>query len=291
MLFKDKKIIVCGIVRNAANGLKRNIPVVNQITSWFGDWRVVIYENDSTDNTKEILRAWGATDKERVHVIIEDKDSSSVVPSISSMKGVNPFCSHKRIDRMANLRNEYIDYINAMNWDADYMMIIDLDVYNINADGVANSLHLMNEWDIVTANGYSTSPTLKRRYHDAYALCKYGCEDKVQTLQEIAAMREAYAEIGTEPVRVFSAFGGLAIYNFKKINGARYVVCENEDPQVEVRCEHYGFIKQIMKKHGDLKVCINPKMYVHYQKVTPQIVFNSFKRLILSFFNSLFANG
>ena len=54
----NKSIIVCSIVRNAEKGLRRNVPVVKALCRRFGDYRVVVYENDSTDGTKEVLREW-----------------------------------------------------------------------------------------------------------------------------------------------------------------------------------------------------------------------------------------
>ena len=48
-------IIVCGIVRDAGKGLKNNIPVIDELCSYFKDYRIYVYENDSKDDTKELL--------------------------------------------------------------------------------------------------------------------------------------------------------------------------------------------------------------------------------------------
>ena len=48
-------IIICSIVRNAEKGLINNIPIIDALCEHFNDYKIIIYENDSTDNTKNIL--------------------------------------------------------------------------------------------------------------------------------------------------------------------------------------------------------------------------------------------
>ena len=50
------------------------------------------------------------------------------------------------------------------------------------------------------------------------------------------------------------------------VKGLRYEVYDNEDPRVEVKCEHYSIYKQ-MKERGYDKVYINPQMRIKYQEV------------------------
>ena len=58
-------VVVCGIVRNAERGLKANIPVVQSFCDCCKDWRVVVFENDSKDRTKDILRKYAINDEIR----------------------------------------------------------------------------------------------------------------------------------------------------------------------------------------------------------------------------------
>jgi hypothetical protein len=81
------------------------------------------------------------------------------------------------------------------------------------------------------------------------------------------------------PIRVFSAFGGLAIYQYEAIRDINYQLIFNNDNRVEVYCEHCSIYYQ-MQKNGYERVFINPNMYLHYQAVTFNIVFNTLKRKI-----------
>ena len=80
-------------------------------------------------------------------------------------------------------------------------------------------------------------------------------------------------------IRVYSAFGGLAIYRFEAVKGLRYACpsLRNDDDRVEVKCEHYSLYKQMAERGYD-KVFINPSMILKYQNLSIKIIFNSIKR-------------
>lgn len=280
------RLIVCGIVRDAEHGLRTNIPVIDALCRKFGDWKVVVFENDSKDATKSILREWAATSSGHVHAICSDADIGCTIPKSSEVT-VNPFFSRRRIEKMCRLRNQYLEYLEKQGWDADYLIVADLDVASISLDGILSSFDSAHEWDSVTAFGYSTSPRLKRRYHDTYALTKWG-EDAVPQTEE---MTIRYAdELGNlkpshDWIRVYSAFGGLAIYRFEAIKGLRYSVLDNADPMVEVRSEHVGLYKAMIECGFD-RIFINPAMRIHYQRVTLAIAWRSLCRKIDKLFNN-----
>ena len=277
---KDTTIIICGIVRDASRGLQRNIPVIDALCREMKDFRIVIYENDSKDNTKEQLRTWHDSDPVRIHTIMADTDPTKTIPSARAVKG-NPFFSHKRIDKMARLRNEYMEYVDEQGWTADYLMVVDMDVAQLYIGGILDSLRSEKEWDAVVANGYSTSPKLRRRYHDTYALTLWEDRNQPQTEAKIKELADRFGSLrrGDEWVRIASGFGGLAIYRFEAVKGLRYSAMENDDDRVEVRCEHYSIYDQMMSRGYD-RFYINPSMEIHYQRLTWRIIWNSLKRKI-----------
>lgn len=281
MNLKKKSIVICSIVRDAERGLQRNIPVIKELCKHFGHYKVVVYENDSTDRTKELLQAWMDEDTENVFCQMSDGLSAPTIPSASSVS-CNPFFSRKRIAKMVFLRNQYLEFIEQRQLKADYLMVVDLDVAQLYLDGILSSFApITPEWDAITAFGYSTSPKLKRRYHDTYALTEWGDENNPQTEQKIKLLADKYGILAVhdEWLRVFSAFGGLAIYRFKVIRGLRYQVLTNDDSRVEVRCEHYSLYKQ-MTEQGFNRFFINPGMVLKYQDLTWRIVINSLRRKI-----------
>lgn len=276
----NKRIIICSIVRNAEHGLKKNIPVIDKLCSYFKEYNIVVYENDSKDQTKEILKIWQEQAPNNIHISINDIDSGNTIPQASEVLS-NPFFSQRRIGKMVNLRNKYMDYIEDHGLTADYMMVVDLDVAQLYLEGILSSFKSNIEWDAVTAFGYSTSPKFKRRYHDTYALTMWGDEKKPQTEEKIKKNADKLGKLKPEDnwIRVFSAFGGLAIYKFEALKDIKYQLLENEDKRVEVKCEHFSITKQMAEK-GYNKFYINPGMQLKYQKLTLSIIFNRIKNLL-----------
>ena len=272
----DKSIVVCSIVRDAARQVVGNIPAIRWICAHFSWYRVIVYENDSKDNTARILQEWKASDP-AVHVISEHLG----IRTLPTRKEVasNPFFSQWRIEKMAMYRNRYLDYLEAQGWNPDYVMVVDLDVAGIDREGVMTSFTDACDWDVVTAFGYSLSPRLALRYHDSYALVEWGKENEVKTENEIAALSYSFATLKDrqEWVRVYSAFGGLAVYKYPALRGCRYGAEANGDSRVESRSEHVGLFHR-MYERGGIRVYVNPRMRVRYQKLTWRIVLNALQR-------------
>ena len=270
-----KSIIICGILRNAEKGLKRNIPVVNDLCKYFKDYHIVIYENDSTDNTKSILREWSKSAPEKIHVILEDTVKKESVFSAKAVRK-DPFV---RTQKLGECRNRYLQFIEEKGWVADYLMVIDMDVAKISVDAILTSFQSDVDWDAVAAFGYSLSPKLKKRYHDTFALTEYGDENNPQTHEKVTGLAEKYGKLKPNDnwVRVFAAFCGIAIYKFDALKGFRYITYPNDDPIVKCRCEHYSAGKYMAEKGYD-RFYINPAMVLKYQDLTWKIISSTIKR-------------
>lgn len=279
-LLQNKSLIICSIVRNAEAGLARNIPVINDLCTYFKDYKIVVYENDSKDNTKYILQKWHAQFPEKVHVSVNNLGAKSTIPQ-SKEVNVNPFFSSQRISRMVNLRNQYIEYIQKNNWSSDYVMVVDLDVAQLNLNGILSSFTSNIQWDAVTAFGYSISPKLKRRYHDTYALTMWGDENNPQTEAKIKEYADSLGKLKPTDdwVRVFSAFGGLAIYKYEAIKDIKYQLIYNNDSRVEVKCEHYSITEQMISK-GYNQFYINPSMQLKYQDISLKLILRNIKKIL-----------
>lgn len=274
-----ESIVICGIVRNAEQGLINNIPVINQFCNLFEDWKIIIYENDSSDHTKDILNFWQTQKPSQIHVLSEDVDHSPTIPS--NKDNVNPFFSFQRICKMAKLRNKYLDYVDMRNWNPHYLMVIDLDVSQLYLSGLISPFNRKEDWDLITAYGYSMSPHIRRRYHDTYALTEENCSDIPQTEEMIHSLAEKFAHYcqhTSKLIRVDSAFGGAAVYKYNAIKGLRYKVQLNNDFRVEVHCEHFSLNRQ-MAERGHNKIFIDPLMRLKYQTLTLDLIKTKIYRL------------
>lgn len=264
---KNKTVIFCGIVRDCEKNLSRNIPVIEKIATYFKSYQVILFENNSKDSTKQILTTWSNTNS-NVHVFINDFDESQY-KEIPVPAEYNPAFSKRRIQKMTDYRNMYLEYIEKNKIQADYIVIVDMDVRKIDIKGVLSSFGTEQQWDAIAANSHSLSPKFKRRQHDAYALIEDGKELIPQTEAMIDDNRVSWALLHRDMpfIRVASAYGGLAIYRFQAIQNLRYKIFENLTGGIEVRCEHFSLYQQ-MREKGYNKIYINPNMDILYQKTT-----------------------
>ena len=278
---EESFVVICSIVRNAEKGLKNNIPVIDKICRHFGAYQIVVYENDSKDATKRLLSEWMSQNPEHVHAFMEDYGIQTI-PRAESVR-CNPFFSLYRNERMSRFRNQYLEYIESKGWDPDYLMVVDLDVAKIDIKGVISSFYTDEEWDAITAFGFSLAPNMRLRYHDTYILVENGEENIRQTELSIKNKAEKFARYyGSENlIPVYSAFGGLAIYKYDRVKGLRYKAMPNDDYRVESRGEHFSLYKQ-MNERGPLAVYINPKMRIKYQNVDLALIWKTLRRKVSS---------
>jgi hypothetical protein len=273
----SSSIAICGLARNCARSLPENIKFIEHLRGLFADSVVVVVENDSTDKTRMLLDQW-ANQSNGVDIIDGDKERAK---HVTSNPNVNPYYSRSRVTRLAHFRNQYLSKIFGSGKSFDYLLVIDWDVDKISWDGVIDSFIKRNHWDIVTAYGYSISPKLTERYYDTYALVLLGDEAKPQTEKSIKLLQHNSNLKGRqhEMLKVYSAFGGFAIYKFSAIQDLFYGVLDNQDSRVEVRCEHFSLFQAIHEKIINVRVLVNPAM---------RLRFDRFSNILLRKFSDVF---
>lgn len=274
-LMSKSSIAICSIVRNADKLLEKNIPHIENLRAKFKKSTVIVFENDSDDNTKSLLNNWS---KNFNNVLVECENFNQNTIPKKDLNGVNKFFSIERISKMVEYRNQYLEKLRNLNFNYDYVIVIDIDIENFSLNGIAHSFGLANQWDVVTANGYSYSSSLQRRYHDTYALVEIGNEFEAQTEQIIFNNQKKWSFLrsGTPMIPVYSAYGGLAIYRYQLLKNKKYEVVENLDKRVAIRCEHFALHEQIQNDTNS-RIFINPEMEVFYERIT----FSKVKNLIL----------
>jgi hypothetical protein len=274
----SSSIAICGLARNCARSLPENIKFVEELRSYFRFLQVVIVENNSHDNTRVILDSW--SENSSYVVILDGGTRSTASKSDQYSTNANPYYSHKRISYLASLRNQYLNYIKSNARAYDYILVLDFDVDKITLTGVLNSFEQRDNWDVACAYGYSISPRLQERIHDTYAMVLLGKENKPQQERPIKQLQRDVRLDKKEGslLPVYSAFGGLSIYKAGLLEGISYQALSNDDPRVEVRCEHFSICHQLHQKRAT-RVVINPRMYLRYELFFDTL-FRFFNKLI-----------
>lgn len=128
---------------------------------------VLLVENDSTDNTRQLLLDWAAEAGSRVFIL--GCGVNAPVCTLNAPATVGHPVSSARIRKMATLRNLILDFLAAEKTkiEYDYLFVWDCDIIGrLYADGVAHTMgvfHSRADVDGMCALGLSWWPFGLRR--------------------------------------------------------------------------------------------------------------------------------
>jgi len=239
---KDSTALFCAIARNVEETLPYTIARIERSGGMFKAWHCFIYENDSTDNTKNILAQWSKCPN--ITVVSED---------LGKVRHKQDMTLDRTKD-MAQYRNRYLDFAKTYRPTWDYMLVFDTDLQGgWSYEGVANSFG-HEGWDVIGSNGliYRNNPdnnNPEKLYYDTYAW-RYLDDDTIHD-EKVNLMK---LNRGEEPFMVNSCFGGLAIYRNECI--ASDIEYKGND------CDHPTLHKQI-RNNGHTVWC-NPSQITVY---------------------------
>jgi hypothetical protein len=216
---KGLSAVICGITKDDAAVLPLTIARIEKTGSFFRDYRVIIYENDSRDNTLDLLEKWAAANP-RVKILTESISGTEIM-------------QWSRTEKLAHFRNRYLQLIKEDKEYAtfDFVIVADLDLKGgWSNDGIATSF-ARTDWDMVAANsiGYHN---LRRTYYDTFALLP-------KNIFKTGLVYKLFGEgwqlhRGDQFIKIQSGFGGLALYRKEAIIARQYCGIING----EKVCEH-----------------------------------------------------
>lgn len=231
---KNASVIICGLTKDDASILPLTIRRIEKTGRCFSDYRVIVYENDSHDNTLDILKNWEAVNP-KVKIIAESIQGTEVR-------------QWSRTEKLAHFRNRYLRLIRESSQYSgfDFVIVADMDLKGgWSNDGIATSF-ARSDWDIVAANsiGYHY---LRKTYYDTFALLP-------KTILKTGGFYKIIGEgwqlrRGDPFIRISSGFGGLALYRKEAILSREYCGSVNG----EKKCEHIS-----LNADNSLRCFLNP---------------------------------
>lgn len=163
-MFKTNyKVIICGVVKNVELVIDKNIKYAIETGNLFEKFKIVIYENNSTDNTKDLLHSYD--NNKNIKIICEnienfDKKQNNKIWTYTEVTGSDHPC---RIEHICNARNKLLEEINKPEYDEyTHVIVIDFDSNGWDIKGILNSFMIEDKWDAIFANS--------SEYYDYYAL-------------------------------------------------------------------------------------------------------------------------
>ena len=230
--------------------LARNFAVLDdRMQRTFSEVVYCVYENDSTDGTAEWIRHLSAR-RDDVRLLSEQ----GYRPAMADGRD-----SRSRYERMAACRNQCLDLARQHAPRADYAIVLDIDFEDFEQVYVGEAIReidrLHPEWQALCGSGLSqrdlgffgpsmrvvpTRGSLPVRLYD------------IAAMETDAAPRDALA-VATmarpalhPPVRVRSAFGGIAVYRPAVLYDLHY---EGYD------CEHLSLHRRMQDVFMSYKLC------------------------------------
>lgn len=205
------RVAITGLARDLGPVLPITIRRIENLTRSFADARIVVFENDSRDETRSELVRWAARNRQ-VELITEVR-ADPVNPTTRCLA---------RAARMAAYRTRCQEAVLASCAGFDATIIIDFDIQGgFSCDGIASSFGQPG-WDFVGSNGLICRRHGLRmnalRQYDTWAL---RFDDRLTPLSTSAAGGLVY-ERGEPLVPVTSCFGGLGIYTMEAFRAGRY---------------------------------------------------------------------
>jgi hypothetical protein len=257
----DKSVAIVALARDCAGPLKKSIPKIERLRSFFSKSTVVVVEYDSIDDTKIILQQWTETASD---VIIISKDIYEDTIPKKTLKLINPASSAVRIEKMCRFRNIYMDYLHNHDDTFDFIIVIDIDVDEFTEDTILDALAAAPaDWVALFSNGVKYITLFGRkiqcRYYDDSAYIPY-TQDAAPcielTIDEMKINRDALSRNMKKSafVKCVSAFGGIGIYRYQYIKNTYYKTQPNtKNLYVESICEHIPF-NLSLRTHGSCYV-------------------------------------
>lgn len=258
-LASSSNILFCGIARNVEKTLQKNIDRMKFMGSYFKEYRIFIYENDSTDATKQILQ------NANIEYQSEHREDSCYWEDIQSGKVNNHL---HRCESLARCRNKYLEYARNYTKNYEYMCILDLDVRGWSYKGFFDSINRLYKTDNI---GCTSAYGVLSDFGNKYSL-----EENVNNLlmYDSFALRLEKQEIMSNiiqahfnkmkfdgPTVVKSNFGGMAIYKMPVIIKHSYSTKLSNN---FVDCDHVCINEAIL--NDNWKHILNPYMIVSYSK-------------------------
>lgn len=232
-LDSQRKALICGIIKNGESSFLQTKNEIEKIGSYFEDYRVIIYENNSSDSTKKLYGNWSKVDP---HVLFYSQDLSPWAIENLPLK-----IEDKRIFFISRARNIVLDVINESRFDGfDFVIMMDLDAFEpADCQEIKNIIeNPQQEWDAVFANG--SYDLLALRSPEFFLSPELVGDNWGQSLKVIRSqLKKRLDEVDWLPVD--SAFGGLAIYRKEALKKVRYGALLNKS----ILHRYHGYIEAL----------------------------------------------
>lgn len=266
-VLRASRVAFVGLARNCGAHLEQNLLRLEYLAAECREWRLHIEENDSEDNTAAVLT-----------VFAQRHRHATFASRRLGREQYGPEFAGRRTIALAEYRTACQTWVRECAADADFVVVIDWDAWggwwNDGVLGAAGWLAEMPEaygmasvslmqhpaHEVDPQGNASIKPSWL--HYDAWAVRGVGQRDNYE--DDYSTGRGGWKHqwlppIGTSPVLVSSAFGGMAIYRTAAYLAGTY--------QGETDCEHVSFHRSIAEATGQsLYLCPALRTIMHWME-------------------------
>jgi glycosyltransferase involved in cell wall biosynthesis len=248
-----QKICIISLTRNTSYTINNVISSLVQLGNNAKDYKIIFFENDSSDNTVELINNW-ISNNPNISLLTETYNK----PQYGQVQDI------ERTILLAEYRNKLKYYIQENYSDYDFVIVTDSDFQNFSLDGVYNSFGwLFNDQNIGAMCGNSfqykrlsvSDSDMSLWNYDSWAY-RGSWWNNLQTHKSAKISYDPMVwfglqvlPVGSYPFRINSGFGGMTIYRTKFYLSADY---SGED------CEHVMFHYNLKQKNPEFHLFLNP---------------------------------
>ena len=245
-------IAIVGLARNCGKHLAVNLRSAAILGGYSAEWCLHIETNDNTDNTVEVLQEW----KEKWPEVSYRNRTLNRKQYTAEFAG-------RRTQALAEYRKACQTWVREVADDTDYTVVMDFDAWGgFSLSGVLNAIgwlvelpgaYAMASVSLLQHPAYATDETGNTQlmpswmHYDAWALRLNSLWDDY-TAGYGGWKHYWLPPVGSPPVKVCSAFGGLTVYRTEAFLQGIY---DGSD------CEHVPFHQSIHEATGQ-HLFINP---------------------------------
>jgi hypothetical protein len=240
---KDTSAVFVAIARNSMPALINTLPLLSMARMPFRESKVFVFENDSTDGTDAVLDEYARIE---AGVTVEHATLGSI-----DSRGFEP----ERTERLAACRNKCRDWVREHAADTAWTIVLDTDpARGFSPDGIFNSIgwladkmastNVPEPAGMASYSLYRTADGIAQ--YDAWAARPNWWRDRREEIG-FAWFSGFLPPVGSPPVAMNSAFGGLCVYRTEAFLAGGY---SGED------CEHVGHHRRM--RQAGYQMWLNP---------------------------------
>lgn len=262
-VIRTQTVVFSLLARNISYNLPALIVKLESIGSHFHDYRVIIFENDSVDDSRERIKAWVQSNRRVELLDCCHFGSCDCRLKKGDLRAIG-MRSYTRVNTLKQYRQALLHQAQTKYGHFDYYIITDSDISGgIYLDGFLSTFaHDNDEWDAVFANGVTTVPFLHNSLlpYDGFAFIGSD-QDYDYTATDLEEFRNQSKHLRTgrivdaQWIQCKSGFNGMSIFKMASIRSASYM-----NGARTFKCEHIDLFFNMHHEHHKDRVFYNPAL-------------------------------